>query len=152
MKRKSGDDFNRDSSIDRDVWTKRKLGRIGIRCFLRFPFTSLYIVCRGWYVSIPFVVSKSLAFSALPYDTLSTYHCLVSDWAFLTDTPVCELLASGRAVAVRPKHWGLLPRLMSTSDCVFIILRWRMPEDSAQLNIYNIAKIKKIIGSYICLK
>ena len=136
MKRKSGDEFNRDSNKDRHVWTKRKLGSKGTRCFLRLPFTSLYIVWRGRYVSNPFADNKSLAFSALPYDTLKTYHCLVSDWAFLTDTPVCELLASGMAVAVRPKHWGLLPRLMSTSGVVFIIVRWMMPEDSVQLNIY----------------
>ncbi|MCI6830209.1 MAG: hypothetical protein MR924_13320 [Prevotella sp.] len=49
-------------------------------------------------------VRSSLAFSALPYDTLRTYHCLVSDWAFSTDTPVCEPLASGMAVAVKPKR------------------------------------------------
>ena len=136
MKRKSGDDFIRDSSIDRVVRTKRKLGSIGTSCFLRLPYTSLYTVWRGRYISNPFADNKSLALSALPYDTLKTYHRLVSDWAFLTDTPVCELLASGMAVAVRPKHWGLLPRLMSTSRCVFIILRWLMPEDSVQLYIY----------------
>ena len=136
MKRNTGDDFIRDSSIDKVVRTKRKLGSIGTRCFLRLPSTSLYIVWRGRCVSIPFAFKISLAFSALPYDTLSTYHCSVSDWAFLTDTPVCEPLASGRAVAVRPKHWGLLPRLMSTSDCVFIILRWLMPEDSVHQGIY----------------
>ena len=151
MKWKSGDDFIRDSSIDKVVRTKRKLGSIGTRCFLRLPSTSLYTVWRGRCVSIPFAFKISLAFSALPYDTLKTYHCLVSDWAFLTDTPVCELLASGMAVAVRPKHWGLLPRLMSTSGCVFILLRWLMPEDSVQLNIYYIAKIKKIIGRRIDL-
>ena len=75
-----------------------------MRNFTRLPFTSLYIVCRGRYVSIPFAVKSSLAFSARPYDILRTYHWGVSFGAFSTDTPVCELLASGMAVAVRPKQ------------------------------------------------
>src|SRR5574344_1687278 len=104
MKLRSGDDFRNDSRTESIVLTKRKFGSKGMRCFLRFPFTSLYIVLRGRCVSIPFAVRSSLAFSALPYDTLRTYHCLVSDWAFSTDTPVCEPLASGIAVAVRPKR------------------------------------------------
>ena len=104
MKLRSGDDFRIDWSTESVVLEKRKLGSKGMRCFLRFPFTSLYIVCRGRCVSIPFAFKISFAFSALPYDTLRTYHCLVSDWAFSTDTPVCEPLASGVAEAVRPKR------------------------------------------------
>ena len=79
MKLKSGVDFNNVSIIWCVVCTKRKLGSNGTRRLERLPFITLYTVCKGRNVSIPFEVNKSLAFYARPYDTLSTYHCEVSD-------------------------------------------------------------------------
>ena len=44
MKLRSGDDFRNCSSTERVVLAKRKLGSKGRRCFMRLPFTSLYVV------------------------------------------------------------------------------------------------------------
>src|SRR5574344_921152 len=79
MKLRVGTDFNSVSIIWSVVCTKRKLGSNGTRRFVRLPLITLYIVCKGRKVSIPFDINISLAFSALPYDTLITYHCEVSD-------------------------------------------------------------------------